>query len=104
MSKGQPLQRFASLVFCESADIARQALNILDQITTSIEQCGDRRSEGFIALRKGLGYCWSVAVVALPEEGKHLMEKWLMNPDKDIQWIMQENLKKARWNAWMLVG
>ena len=41
-------------------------------------------------------YCWSVAVVALPVEGKTLMEKWLVTPDKDIRWIMQENLKKAR--------
>jgi hypothetical protein len=56
----------------------------------------DRHSEGFIALRKGLGYCWSVAVVALPEQGKLLMEKWSTDPDKDIHWIMKENLKKTR--------
>jgi hypothetical protein len=37
-----------------------------------------------------------VAVVALPEEGKALMEKWIGNPDKDIQWILRENLKKNR--------
>jgi hypothetical protein len=24
------------------------------------------------------------------------MEKWLDHPDPDIQWIMQENLKKTR--------
>jgi hypothetical protein len=24
------------------------------------------------------------------------MEKWLASSDKDIQWIMRENLKKAR--------
>jgi hypothetical protein len=95
------VQRAAAAAICEprllqKAEIARQALNILDQITASIERCCDRRSAGFIALRKGLGYCWSVAVVALPEDGKRLMQKWLMNPDKDIQWIMQENLKKAR--------
>jgi hypothetical protein len=43
-----------------------------------------------------LGYCWSVAVVTLPVEGKALMEKWLVKSDKDVQWIMKENLKKAR--------
>jgi hypothetical protein len=43
-----------------------------------------------------LGYCWSVAVAALPETGKPLMEKWLVSTNKDIQWIMQENLKKNR--------
>jgi hypothetical protein len=62
----------------------------------NLERTADRRGEDFIALRKGLGYCWSVAVAALPLEGKALMEKWLVKPDKDIQWIMQENLKKNR--------
>ncbi len=47
-------------------------------------------------MRKGLGYCWSVAVAALPHEGKALMEKWLVAVDKDIRWITQENLKKTR--------
>ena len=37
-----------------------------------IEQMTDRRSEDFLALAEGLGYCWSVAVVALPTEGKAL--------------------------------
>jgi hypothetical protein len=37
-----------------------------------------------------------VAVVALPDEGKALMEKWLVSADKDIKWIMRENLKKNR--------
>ena len=56
----------------------------------------DRRGEDFLTLRKGLGYCWSVAVAALPAEGKALMEKWLVKPDKDVRWIMKENLKKNR--------
>jgi hypothetical protein len=63
---------------------------------TKLEGSANRRGEGFIAVRKGLGYCWSVAVAALPDEGKALMDKWLVKPDKDIQWIMQENLKKNR--------
>ncbi len=101
-SQGVPLeQRAAAAGLCEprllrQAQYARSVLGILDQITASFEQQGDRRSEEFLALRKGLGYCWSVAVVALPLEGKALMEKWLQNSDKDIRWIMKENLKKAR--------
>jgi hypothetical protein len=47
-------------------------------------------------LRKGLGYCWSVAAAACLAEGEKLMEKWLRVPDKDIRWIMRENLKKNR--------
>jgi hypothetical protein len=95
-------QRAAAAALCEPrllghAQYTRNVLGILDQITASIEQVKcDRRSEYFLALRKGLGYCWSVAVASLPEEGKALMEKWLVKSDPDIRWIMKENLKKKR--------
>ena len=75
---------------------ARATLEILDAITATIPSVEDRRDESFRALRQGLGYCWSVAVVALPEVGKPMMEAWLSHPDPDIRWIMRENLKKAR--------
>ena len=100
--RGAPLeQRAAASALCEPRLLhqrqdAHQVLGILDQITESIEQMKDRRSQDFTALRKGMGYCWSVAVVALPQEGKALMEKWLKSADKDICWIMKENLKKNR--------
>ena len=101
-SLGTPLeQRAAAAAICEPSLLgdqqhAREALKILDTITASLEQTADRRGDEQLALRKGLGYCWSVAVAALPVEGKKLMEKWLGKHDKDIQWIMQENLKKNR--------
>lgn len=101
-SQGTPLeQRAAAAALCEPRlldrpDHARAVLQILDGITATIEQVTDRRGDDFRALRKGLGYCWSVAAVALPAEGKRLMEKWLISDDKDIQWIMRENLKKTR--------
>lgn len=47
-------------------------------------------------LRKGLAHCWSVAVAALPNRGKPIMEKWIASSDKDVHWIMSEYLKKAR--------
>jgi hypothetical protein len=99
---GTPLeQRAAAAALCEprllrQADHARVTLQILDKITASVGHTGDRRSEGFLALRKGMGYCWSVAVVALPGEGKAFMERWLTTPDKDIRWIMKENMNKNR--------
>ena len=100
---GGPLleQRAAAAALCEprllgQAGHARAVLEILDRITAGIEGVEDRRSPEFRALRKGLGYCWSVAVVALPAEGKALMEKWLRHPDRDVRWIMRANLKKAR--------
>lgn len=101
-SQGTPLeQRAAAAALCEprllvQSQHARAVLGILDRITAGIEQADNRRNEDFLTLRKGLGYCWSVAVVALPAEGKALMEKWLVKPDKDVRWIMKENLKKAR--------
>lgn len=75
---------------------AKQVLQILNEITASMEYAEGTKDESFRVLRQGLGYCWSVAVAALPEAGKPLMEKWLSNPDKDIRWVMKENLKKNR--------
>jgi hypothetical protein len=75
---------------------AERTLNLLDEITGSIIEYEDRRSEAFKALRKGLGYCWSVAIAASPQIGKPIFEAWLTNHDKDIRWIMKGNLRKAR--------
>jgi hypothetical protein len=43
-----------------------------------------------------MGYCWSVAVAALPGEGKTAMEKWLKSGNPVIRRVMKENLKKNR--------
>ena len=101
-SSGTPLeQRAAVAALCEpkllgQAKHVKAVLQVLDRVTLSLEQSGDRKGEDFLTLRKGLGYCWSVAVAALPIEGKKQMEKWLARSDKDVQWIMKENLKKQR--------
>ncbi len=75
---------------------AKQVLQILDKITSSMETDNKSIDESYKTLRQGMGYCWSVAVAALPEAGKPLMEKWLKSDDKDIIWMMKENLKKNR--------
>jgi hypothetical protein len=79
---------------------ALEALQILDQITASMENfgenSGDAKNEKFKILQQGMSYCWSVVVAAAPEQGKQLMEKWLACPDRVIHRIMQENLKKNR--------
>jgi hypothetical protein len=90
---------------------AEATLHILDVITASLRQRQERKTEAFRVLRQGLGYCWSVAVSACPEEGKPLMEKWCIDDDRDVRWIMRENLRKNRlgkmdatWTAhWLLV-
>ena len=98
---GELEQRAAAAAICEprllkNVSYSKRSLNILNEITTSIGKNKDRKSEAFIALRKGMGYCWSVAVALNPEFGKKLMAKWIPSRDKDIQWIMKENLKKNR--------
>jgi hypothetical protein len=75
---------------------AKKVLKVLDDITASMENADGSKDERFKVLRQGMGYCWSVAVAALPEVGKPIMEKWLDNQDKDICWMMRENLKKNR--------
>lgn len=93
-------QRAAAAALCEprllsSEKNASRVLDLLDEITCSINNA-ERNSEEFRVLRKGLAYCWSVAVAALPAKGKPMMEKWFSSKDKDIIWIMKENLKKNR--------
>lgn len=94
-------QRAAAAALCEPALLREPAhvertLQILDAITASVAQTTDRRSNAFQALRKGLAYCWSVAVAALPEAGKPMMERWLSSDDRDVRWIMRQNLAKQR--------
>ncbi|NMC78963.1 MAG: hypothetical protein GYA59_06355 [Chloroflexi bacterium] len=101
-SQGSPLERRAVVAaVCEPAllrqpEHAEAVLNLLDEITASILQAPDRKSEDFRVLRQALGYGLSVAAVASPQAGKRLLEKWLATPDKDIRWILKENLKKQR--------
>jgi 3-methyladenine DNA glycosylase AlkC len=101
-SKGNPLEKRAAIAaLCEprlltSDKVAGSVLDILDEVTASFANLPDRKSEDSEVLRKGLAYCWSVAAAAHPDKGKKLIEKWTRNNDKDITWIMKENLKKNR--------
>jgi len=76
--------------------IVQRVLMLFDRITVEMEAANSPAEEAFKVLRQAMGYCWSVAVAAHPEEGKRLMEKWMSSPNKDIQWVMKENLKKNR--------
>jgi hypothetical protein len=94
-------KRAAAAALCEPKLLKQKeqvfrVLQILDTITYSIQDTTDRKDEGFKALKKGLAYCWSVAIVGFPEEGKQAFEKWMNCDDKDINWIIKENLKKER--------
>jgi hypothetical protein len=54
------------------------------------------KSDDFNALRKTLGYGWSISVAVLPEAGKRRMEGWFNSSNPDVRWIIRENLKKDR--------
>lgn len=73
-----------------------KVLSILYEITACLILAQDRKDEKFLTLRKGLGYCWSVAIAANPKTGKEYFERLFEINDKDICWILKENLKKNR--------
>jgi hypothetical protein len=76
---------------------AAAAVGLFDRITASfVADPGDRKAEGPQALRKALGYGWSVVIAGDPQDGKAAFERWLDADDRDVRWICRENLKKAR--------
>lgn len=94
-------QRAVVAALCEPAllheqSAAEHVLGILNSITTTIPDADDRRMAGFIALRKALGYGWSVAIVAAPELGRPMLESWASSSAPDVQWIVRQNLSKQR--------
>lgn len=100
--EGPYIQRAAAAGLCEPALLkqnssAVQVLAILDRITSSLAAATDRRkSEDFKVLRQALGYCWSVAAAAAPDNAQPYFEKWLRSTNNDVAWVMRSNLSKAR--------
>jgi len=100
-TEGPYQQRAAAAGLCEPSllkepEHVARVLKVLDRITRSLAATSARKGEDFRVLRQTLAYSWSVAAAALPESGRPLMEKWLRSPDKDVAWLMQGNLAKAR--------
>jgi len=100
-TQGPYQQRAAAAGLCEPSLLKEpehvvRVLKVLDRITKSLAATSARNGEDFRFLRQTLAYSWSVAAAALPESGRPLMEKWLRSPDKDVAWVMQGNLTKAR--------
>jgi hypothetical protein len=99
---GTHLERRAVIAgLCEPAllatpEVCCRVLRILEAVTESIVAAEDRRSDPFRVLRQALGYCWSVAIAACPEPGKLAFSSWLSSPDRDVRWIVRQNLRKKR--------
>ena len=98
---GRLEQRAAVAGVCEprllrAEPVVVRVLALLDRVTSSVRAAPDRRSDGFVALRKALGYGWSVAVAAAPDPGRPAMGHWLTDRDPDVRWVMRQNLGKQR--------
>jgi len=74
----------------------RPALDVLDAATALLEQTADRGSERTRVLRQALGYAWSVVVAADVDLGWPRFVAWSRRADRDIEWVVRENLKKNR--------
>ena len=107
-ARGSWLERRAAVAgLCEPVLLTdrprvQTVLEVLATATAGVTAADrdERRSDEFKALRKGLGYCWSVAVAAAPEIGRPafetLAERALQSGDRDLRWIVRENLRKRR--------
>jgi hypothetical protein len=100
--RDEPLvQRAAVAAVCEprlltDPAIAARALAVVDAVTADLARQPGRRDPDIEALRKALGYGWSVAIVAAPSLGRPAFERWLGSTDPTLRWILRENLAKAR--------
>jgi hypothetical protein len=98
---GPYVQRAVVAALCEPAllktnEDAVEVLAILDRLTISLAAMTDRRHDGVRVLRQALGYGWSVAAAAAPQNARPYLEKWMRSSDKDVAWVMKTNLSKAR--------
>ena len=100
-------RRAAAAALCEPVLLTdgrrvRVTLDVLEAATEPIAtaEAAERRSDECKTLRKGLGYCWSVAVAAAPETGRpaleSLVERAVNTGDGDLRWIARQNLRKHR--------
>jgi hypothetical protein len=102
VSSASPLElRAAAAAVAEPAllkdeETVQRALRIHRRIVERVAGIETRRSEDFRVLRQALGYTLSVVVQAIPEPGFAFMRALATIPDKDIHWIVRENLKKTR--------
>jgi len=99
---GSLLERRAAVAaLCEprllsNPDRSRDVLTLLGRVTAELKDTDEHPSDAFRALRQTLGYAWSVAIVALPEKGKPAFERLLASGDRDVRWIVRQNLRKRR--------
>lgn len=75
---------------------AAAAVPVLEAATGLVRDGAGRRDDAHRALRKALGYAWSVIVAADPDGTAAGFARLTDDPDRDIRWVVRENLRKAR--------
>lgn len=80
----------------EDPVLAGRGLQIHEDIVDRVLSIQQRRAEDFKVLRKALGYTLSIVVRAASQPGFEFMVRLATMEDKDIRWIVKENLKKKR--------
>jgi len=99
---GSPLEgRAAMAALCEprllrSQRIVARTLAILDRLTRSVREAANGGASDVRVLRQALGYGWSVAMAADVSIGLPAFELWLSEGNRDVRWIVRENLAKSR--------
>ena len=95
--------RAAAAAICEprllaTPSMAAAAIEVCRRATESLAALppDSRHHDDVRTLRKGLGYCWSVAVAADPGPGLPVFAALEASPDADVAWIVRENRKKKR--------
>ncbi|MDN5300036.1 MAG: hypothetical protein PWP51_2589 [Clostridiales bacterium] len=103
LKAGNPFQQRAYVAgLCEPALLndyidASVVIDSLYEITMTVFDEADKLTEAQTALRKALGYGWSVAIAASPDYGMKQFETLAEQcKSKHIKWILRNNLKKNR--------
>lgn len=82
-SKGNNFEKRAAIAsLCEPKLLHKKeevirVLKIVNTVMQCVKEASNRKDESFQTLKKGLAYCWSVAIVAEPSEGKKIFESWI---------------------------
>ncbi|MFH5884105.1 hypothetical protein ACG2F4_07320 [Halalkalibaculum sp. DA3122] len=78
--------------FLRDPSYARETFHLLEKAMNSIAGAKASTRE-YKLLKKALGYYWSSAILACPEQGKPMFEHWLLSNDPNIRWILKKALK-----------
>ncbi len=85
---------------CEPRNLKKQTgmSAVFEQLqkATALLDKKEKLTEGEEALKRALGYCWSVALVEDFEYGSKIFERLFEIDNRNIKGILRENLKKNR--------